>query len=1175
MKSSVNQPYSITRIRLINFHNLLDETIPIANGGHLFLLGDNGSGKTTILDAVHYVLSAGESMEFNAAARVTGRQAEGRRLQGVITRYNVDTGPLNKSGGITYAALEIKGRQGRPMTIGIGMSVAAQDENVQRWGIIRECPLEELQFIHTDDGGRRPRTREEMKLALGESSGFFNIGAYRAEIANRLFGGEELFKEVCEFLKMGKAYREIAARAGDYNELFRSLLPEPKPELFDRIIRALKDLDGSRSILENLERKTVYLGNLEKLVKDIDEARDEKLRYAWLVQHLELDRLTAARGVAEAESVRLCGELAALAQAETDRKRVLDDLRQRLADLQAKDALGLVRQEKDCAADWERTKMLLGKRQDSLTAAEKWYREAQKQWSMGRELLAENLRKTSGDLGAIASEMPFPITELLAALDTAHRSAPTVDPIAIMRGLPVSAVLAQGETELSQVRTQAAQAEARLGEARQRADSAKEAIAALEKQVEAMPDLPGFSNALARLGGAMLDASPLYRGLEWKPGLAQDTMAAVEEMIGDAVLGTLLVPERDWDAARDLIYGEFPLLRVARQSQPENVGKAETIPGWIQENFDIGKSDPCAIECLAREMASRVEPHDGKWKQWHVGQFRAHERRLLLKAPRLVGSEYRRKEKERQLKLRRQELGERQKETRAAELELDTQKKTSARLEKFLATLRQHHERLTQFANDAARHGLDLQYADTDRVRQRTEANNAADEEKRLRQRLDELRSLIARENLDKLEQKIQKVQRQIKDTEREQDAAANRRGHLEAQLEGTKAKIVAIQKEAATAEAQRDQAQATLALRHPEQSPDNLPDYVLRIRKGQQFKTLESVRKAEAEANRNETDTMARLDERMKDPVLGATYGFYYERPENRLRDRRGQLLGDVSVQLQQQLAGQREVINEHTHELFQKIIMAELVDFLKRHVIRLEDMTKKVNYVLAERAFGGKRYRLHLAPSPSHKRILEIVRSFNHFETTVTEEKMKEFFADHKDEILNADVNHIPPVLDYRNWYQYEMRMESVGAEDVVMDRRTKSIGSGGEQAVPNYLLILTIAHFLYQGTEIKLYTLLFDEAFYGIDASRRDQILGFATDLGLQLLITSPDQDGVKREIRHSTTVLIVKDEKYNVHLYPFFYENKELARQLDLLEPEKDVAAPAEFAAELTPDAKLEP
>jgi energy-coupling factor transporter ATP-binding protein EcfA2 len=144
MLNEVTERYTIRRIRLINFHNFVDETIEIRHGGHLFLLGDNASGKTTVLDAVHYVLTAGESMEFNSAARIAGSREEGRRIQGVILRYNVDTGPLNPSGGTTYAALEIAGRHGTLTTVAVGMTATGMDEKVQRWGIIRECPLEKI-----------------------------------------------------------------------------------------------------------------------------------------------------------------------------------------------------------------------------------------------------------------------------------------------------------------------------------------------------------------------------------------------------------------------------------------------------------------------------------------------------------------------------------------------------------------------------------------------------------------------------------------------------------------------------------------------------------------------------------------------------------------------------------------------------------------------------------------------------------------------------------------------------------------------------------------------------------------------------------------------------------------------------------------------------------------------
>ena len=66
--------YRITAVRVVEFHNLGTTTIEIPEGGHLFLLGDNGSGKTTILDAIHLVLTAGREMEFNSAARRRGRK---------------------------------------------------------------------------------------------------------------------------------------------------------------------------------------------------------------------------------------------------------------------------------------------------------------------------------------------------------------------------------------------------------------------------------------------------------------------------------------------------------------------------------------------------------------------------------------------------------------------------------------------------------------------------------------------------------------------------------------------------------------------------------------------------------------------------------------------------------------------------------------------------------------------------------------------------------------------------------------------------------------------------------------------------------------------------------------------------------------------------------------------
>ena len=139
------ESYRITAVRVVEFHNLGTTTIEIPDGGHLFLLGDNGSGKTTILDAIHLVLTAGREMEFNSAARVAGaKDSGGRTIQGIVLRYNAVTGRPMRETGITYAAVELRSDAGRVVSLAIGLSADGMDVAYERWGGIASVPINEM-----------------------------------------------------------------------------------------------------------------------------------------------------------------------------------------------------------------------------------------------------------------------------------------------------------------------------------------------------------------------------------------------------------------------------------------------------------------------------------------------------------------------------------------------------------------------------------------------------------------------------------------------------------------------------------------------------------------------------------------------------------------------------------------------------------------------------------------------------------------------------------------------------------------------------------------------------------------------------------------------------------------------------------------------------------------------
>ena len=208
---------------------------------------------------------------------------------------------------------------------------------------------------------------------------------------------------------------------------------------------------------------------------------------------------------------------------------------------------------------------------------------------------------------------------------------------------------------------------------------------------------------------------------------------------------------------------------------------------------------------------------------------------------------------------------------------------------------------------------------------------------------------------------------------------------------------------------------------------------------------------------------------------------------------------------------------------------------------------MERKARDLLAKRQFGNSHYSFSIEPREDYRGLVAAI-----IDPTLpeAEKTLRAFIQSHEADIVSAVTGDLPPDLDYRNWFRYRLKIQPLHGHAITVDNKTRSVGSGGEQAVPNYLLILTLAAFLYEANaNCRLSPLLFDEAFYGIDAARRDELLAFAEDLGLQLFVASPDQDGLKQALHASTSLLVIKDAAFNVHVVPYHWstapEQQELA------------------------------
>ena len=513
---------------LVEFHNLGTTTIEIPEGGHLFLLGDNGSGKTTVLDAIHLVLTGGREMEFNAAARVAGaKDSGGRTIQGVVLRYNAVTGRTAREAGITYAAVELRSDAGRVCSLAVGLSASGMDVAFDRWGGIASAPVAELPLTIEEDGRIRAATRGEFERGMKALQGgryYAHNNDYADAVGARLFGGEAKYADVCKLLRTGKAYREIASRAANYDDLFRQLLEDPDRDTFEPLLKGLRELEDSKGRLDRIDERAQYLDELAGELARLGKLRLKEDLVSWA----EAER---SRSAAERKAVAIAGEESSEAAA---RKADAARGRERLAELRAKDRTGLIDREKSAAQRLAEAERRTGEAESALADAKRCADAAEKALREAQMRRASALAKCADGLAAAGKSAGCAVGGVVDALRGADDAAES----------DFAGLFGPLRNELD--REQSARHEADIL-ARKEADAAADEVGrcraeldAIRSRGENLPDVPGFAEVRAEIREKMLAARPLYELLEPASGCDTRHLALLERLAGDDFLATWL-----------------------------------------------------------------------------------------------------------------------------------------------------------------------------------------------------------------------------------------------------------------------------------------------------------------------------------------------------------------------------------------------------------------------------------------------------------------------------------------------------------------------------------------------------------------------------------------------------------------------------------------------------------
>ncbi|NJP07749.1 MAG: AAA family ATPase [Chloroflexaceae bacterium] len=266
---------SLTRIFLYNWHRFHDHTIHVQDS--LYLAGHNGSGKSSILDALQLVLVADrQRIRFNSST-----QARSDRTLDSYVRGKVGEGRFLRPGNtIAYIALEFTDSQAvSAVTLGVCIEVGEGKSAERTFFIVTDAFDRDLLIQNG-----QALTRRELKQTLRSrraAQTYDQVEEYQTNMLNRLGGLSPRFLDL--FLK-ALTFQPIR----NIREFVEQWLLEARP-LDVETLRNVVDRLGELNITANqVETKIAALQAILERQTAVHDLRRQQQEYLILVALLQV-----------------------------------------------------------------------------------------------------------------------------------------------------------------------------------------------------------------------------------------------------------------------------------------------------------------------------------------------------------------------------------------------------------------------------------------------------------------------------------------------------------------------------------------------------------------------------------------------------------------------------------------------------------------------------------------------------------------------------------------------------------------------------------------------------------------------------------------------------------------------------------------------------------------------
>ncbi len=272
----------LTKIKLINWHIFTDVTIDVF--GNTLITGENACGKSTLIDAIYFVLSGGDDKCFNNAANIDAKRTLETYIRGKLGNEGEGNEALRSSDVVCHIALEFKEDE-RYMILGAVIEmVDGSNKPKDMFYVIQNRQIRNEDFIDNN----KINTFSEFKKKMKDEKVEFSENGLNAKKERRRTICRDILKlddadKYITLLRKAIAFKPINEVSTFVNDF---LLKEDNIDV-DSLMEEFRSYRDIKAQLDKEQKKIEVLERFIDKAEKYDE-NDKVMRYLSILQ-IEID----------------------------------------------------------------------------------------------------------------------------------------------------------------------------------------------------------------------------------------------------------------------------------------------------------------------------------------------------------------------------------------------------------------------------------------------------------------------------------------------------------------------------------------------------------------------------------------------------------------------------------------------------------------------------------------------------------------------------------------------------------------------------------------------------------------------------------------------------------------------------------------------------------------------